>query len=79
MTRFAWHILRFLLLALLTVFAPVARLVLGGLSLLSLLMAGFYTLELPYRAFPVLGMVGVAVGLALSLSLYHALLRILSA
>jgi hypothetical protein len=79
MIRMAWNVLRIPLLALLTVFAPVARLILGGLSLLSLLMAGFYALELPYRAFPVLGMVGAAVGLAVSLSLYHLLLRALAA
>ena len=79
MMRMAWNFLRIPLLAVLTVLAPVVRLVLGGLSLVSLLMAGFYSLELPYRAFPVLGMVAAAVGLALSLSLYYLLLRALSA
>ena len=78
MMRVTWNILRIPLLAVLAVLAPVARLVLGGLSLVSLLMAGFYSLELPYRAFPVMGLLGAAVGLALLLSLYQLLLRSLS-
>ena len=78
MLGIAWNILRITLLATMTVLAPVARVGLGALSLLSLLIAGIYSLELPYRAFPVMGMLGVALGLALLLILYQLILRSLS-
>ena len=75
----AWTIVRLPLAALLAICEPVVRVVLAGLGLLFVLTAGFFALVQPARAVPLMGMLGVAVGLLLLLALYYAILRALSA
>ena len=65
--------------ALLAICEPLVRVILAGLALLFVLIAGFFALVLPLHAFPFFGMLGAAVGLVLLLALYHAVLRALSA
>lgn len=74
-----WAIVRVPIAALLAVCEPIVRVVLAGLALLFALTAGFFALVHPARAVPVLGMLGVAVGLLLLLALYYGILRAVSA
>ena len=74
-----WTIVRVPIAALLAICEPVVRVVLAGLALLFVLTAGFFALVLPAHAAPLLGMLGVAVGLLLLLALYYGILRALSA
>ena len=64
--------------ALLVVAAPLVRLVLGGLGLLSLLAALFYEFFSPLPHPPFWTLLGFAVGCGLTLLLYERLLRLLS-
>lgn len=73
-----WTIVRLPVAALLAICEPVVRVVLAGLALLSVVTAGFFALVQPARAVPLMGMLGVAVGLLLLLALYYAILRALS-
>jgi hypothetical protein len=74
-----WIVVRVPIAALLAICEPVVRVVLAGLALLFVLTAGFFALVLPAHAVPLLGMLGVAVGLLLLLALYYGILRALSA
>ena len=74
-----WMVVRVPIAALLAICEPVVRVVLAGLALLFVLTAGFFALVLPTHAAPLLGMLGVAVGLLLLLALYYGILRALSA
>lgn len=71
----AWTAIRLPTLALLVILEPVVRLLLAGGALLMTLTAIFYAIVRPAPAGPVLGMVGVAVGLFLLLAVYYALLK----
>jgi hypothetical protein len=75
----AWALVRVPVAALLAICEPLVRVILAGLALLFVLIAGFFALVLPLHAFPFFGMLGSAVGLVLLLALYHAVLRALSA
>ena len=75
----AWTLVRAPVAALLAICEPLVRVILAGLALLFVLIAGFFALVLPLHAFPFFGMLGAAVGLVLLLALYHAVLRALSA
>lgn len=77
--RTVWTIVRLPIAALLAICEPVVRVVLAGLALLFVLTAGFFALVQPAHAVPLLGMLGVAVGLLLLLALYYGILRALSA
>jgi hypothetical protein len=74
-----WTIVRLPVAALLAICEPVVRVVLAGLALLFVLTAGFFAVVQPAHAVPLLGMLGVAVGLLLLLALYYGILRGLSA
>lgn len=74
-----WTIVRLPVAALLAICEPVVRVVLAGLALLFVVTAGFFALVQPAHAVPLLGMLGVAVGLLLLLALYYGILRALSA
>jgi hypothetical protein len=75
----AWALVRVPVAALLAICEPLVPVVLAGLALLFLLIAGFFALVLPLHAFPFFGMLGAAMGLILLLALYYALLRAFSA
>ena len=76
--RVLWHLVRLPVFALLVVAAPLVRLVLGGLGLLSLLAALFYEFFSPLPHPPFRTLLGFAVGCGLTLLLYERLLRLLS-
>lgn len=77
-SRALWAMVRLPLLALLGVLEPLVRLLLVGGALLMTLTAIFFALVQPISTFHFLGMLGLAAGLVLLLSLYYALLRVLS-
>jgi hypothetical protein len=76
--RVLWHLVRLPVFALLIMAAPLVRLVLGGLSLLSLLAALFYEFfsALPHP--PFWSLLGFAAACGLTLLLYERLLRLFS-
>jgi hypothetical protein len=76
--RLAWTVVRLPIVVLLAICEPIVRTVLAGLALLLVMTAGFFILALPLHAFPLFGMLNVAIGLILLLGLYYALLRVLS-
>jgi hypothetical protein len=76
--RALWALVRLPLLALLGVLEPLVRVLLAGGALLMTLTAIFFVLVQPISTFPFWGMLGLAAGLVLLLSLYYALLRLLS-
>ena len=72
-----WLLIRLPVLTLLTILAPVLRVLLGSLALLGVVMALFWKLVGPPH-FPFVGMLAASVGCALALAGYNALLRLLS-
>jgi hypothetical protein len=76
--RALWALVRLPLLALLGVLEPLVRLLLAGGALLMTLTAIFFAVVRPISTFPFWGMLGLAAGLVLLLSLYNTLLRLLS-
>jgi len=76
--RVCWHLVRLPVFALLLVAAPLVRLALGALGLLSLLAALFYEFFSPLPHPPFWTLLGFAVGCGLTLLLYERLLRLLS-
>jgi hypothetical protein len=74
-----WVLVRLPIAALLAICEPVVRVVLAGSALLLVFTTGFLALVRPAHAVPLLGMLGVAVGLVLLLALYYGILRALSA
>lgn len=75
--RALWLVIRLPAFALLAILAPVARLLLGSLALLGVLMALFWKLLGPPH-FPFIAMLGASIGCGLALAGYEALLRLLS-
>ena len=80
LARLGLAILRFVgaavclsLSALLGLLEPLARLVLGSLAVLALLLSGFYAFAVPFKAFPVFGLLGAALALTLLIGLLRAL------
>ena len=59
--------------AVLGLLEPLARLVLGSLAALALLLSGFYAFAVPFKAFPVFGLLGAALTLTLLAGLLRAL------
>ena len=76
--RVLWHFVRLPVFALLVLAAPLVRLVLGAVGLLSLLAALFYEFFSPLPHPPFWTLLGFAVGCGLTLLLYERLLRLLS-
>ena len=76
--RVMWHFLRLPVLAVLLLAAPLVRLALGALGLLSLLAALFYRFFSPLPHPPFWTLLGFAVGCGLALVLYERLLRLFS-
>jgi hypothetical protein len=76
--RALWHFARLPVLAVLLLAAPVVRLALGALGLLSLMAALFYRFFSPLPHPPFWTLLGFAVGCGLTLLLYERLLRLLS-
>jgi hypothetical protein len=74
-----WTLVRLPIAALLAICEPVVRIALAGSALVLVFTAGFLALVRPAHAVPLLGMLGVAVGLVLLLALYYGILRALSA
>lgn len=76
--RALWHVVRLPVFAILVLAAPLVRLALSALGLLSLLAAVFYEFfsALPHP--PFWSLLGFAVGCGLTLLLYERLLRLLS-
>jgi hypothetical protein len=77
--RGTWLAARWPLLAVLVILEPVIRLLLAGSALLLALTALFFVLVRSPAAFPFWGMLGVSTSLVLALTLYYAILRVLSA
>jgi hypothetical protein len=72
-----WQAIRLPLLALLTILAPVARIVLGGFAFIVTLMA--FVLEfISSRPIPLFLMLGVGLGAYALLAIYEGLLQLLS-
>ena len=76
--RVLWHLVRLPVFALLVLAAPLVRLVLGALGLLSLLAALFYEFFSPLPHPPFWTLLGFAVGCGVTLLLYERLLRLFS-
>jgi len=76
--RLLWHVVRTPVFAILLVSAPLVRLVLAALGLLSILAALFYELVSPLPHPPFWSLLGFAVGCGLTLLLYERLLRLFS-
>ena len=76
--RVLWHLVRLPVFAVLMLAAPLVRLALGGLGLLSLLAAFFYQFFSPLPHPPFWSLLGFAVGCGLTLVLYERLLRLFS-
>lgn len=76
--RVLWHFARLPVLAVLLLAAPLVRLALGALGLLSLLGALFYRFFSPLPHPPFWTLLGFAVGCGLTLLLYERLLRLFS-
>ena len=76
--RVVWHFVRLPVFAILVLAAPLVRLALSALGLLSLLAALFYEFfsALPHP--PFWSLLGFAAGCSLTLLLYERLLRLLS-
>lgn len=76
--RVLWHVVRLPVFAILVLAAPLVRLALSALGLLSLLAALFYEFfsALPHP--PFWSLLGFAAGCGLTLLLYERLLRLLS-
>jgi hypothetical protein len=75
--RTLWLVARLPTLTLLALLAPVVRLVLSSLAFLGVLMALFWKAVGPPN-FPFAATLGAAIGCALVLACYEALLRLLS-
>ena len=76
--RLLWHLVRLPVFALLVLAAPLVRLALGALGLLSLLAALFYEFFSPLPHPPFWTLLGFAVGCGLTLLLYERLVRLFS-
>jgi hypothetical protein len=76
--RVLWNCVRLPVFAVLVLAAPLVRLVLGALGLLSLLVAFFYQLFSPLPHPPFWSLLGFAIGCGVALVLYERLLRVLS-
>jgi hypothetical protein len=76
--RVLWHLVRLPVFAVLVLAAPLVRLALGALGLLSLLAALFYQFFSPLPHPPFWSLLMFAVGCGLTLLLYERLLRLLS-
>jgi hypothetical protein len=76
--RVLWHLVRLPVFAVLLLAAPLVRLALGALGLLSLLAAVFYQFFSPLPHPPFWSLLGFAVGCGLTLVLYERLLRLFS-
>ncbi|HVZ31537.1 MAG TPA: hypothetical protein VG963_03880 [Polyangiaceae bacterium] len=73
----AWQVIRLPLLGLLTILAPVVRLLLGGFAFIVTLMA--FVLEFTStRPIPFFGMLAVALGAWAVLAVYEGLIQLLS-
>lgn len=76
----AWKMIRFPVVALMIILEPVARLLLTGFALLMTLTALFLKLVMPPQAHaPFWPLLAIAVGCMAVLTVYHAILRFLSA
>jgi hypothetical protein len=76
----AWKVIRFPVVAIMIILEPVARLLLAGFALLITLTAFFLKLVMPPLAHaPFWTLLAIAVGCMAVLTVYHAILRILSA
>jgi len=76
--RVLWHLVRLPVFAVLVLAAPLVRLALGALGLLSLLAALFYQFFSPLPHPPFSSLLGFAIGCGLTLLLFERLLRLLS-
>jgi hypothetical protein len=76
--RVLWHLVRLPVFAVLVLAAPLVRLVLSAMGLLSLLAALFYEFFSPLTHPPFWSLLGFAIGCGLTLVLYERLLRFLS-
>jgi len=76
--RVLWHLVRLPVFALLVLAAPLVRLALGALGLLSLLAALFYEFFSPLPHPPFWTLLGFAVGCGVTLLLYERLVRLFS-
>src|SRR5205823_11958950 len=74
-----WAVIRLPILALLVILEPLIRVLLAGSALLITLTAFFYKLVMPHAPVPFSGMLGLAVGCVMFLSLCYPLLCFLSA
>jgi len=75
-----WKAIRFPVVALMIVLEPVVRLLLAGFALLMTLTALFLKLVMPLQAHaPFWTLLAIAVGCMAVLTVYYAILRILSA
>jgi hypothetical protein len=72
-----WQAVRLPALGLLTILAPVARIVLGGFAFIMTLMA--FVLEfISTRPIPLMGMLAIGLGAFVVLAIYEGLLQLLS-
>jgi hypothetical protein len=76
--RVLWQLVRLPVFAVLVLAAPLVRLALGALGLLSLLAALFYQFFSPLPHPPFWSLLGFAVGCGLTVVLYERLLRLFS-
>jgi len=76
--RVLWHLVRLPVFAVLVLAAPLVRLALSALGLLSLLGALFYEFLSPLPHPPFWSLLGFAIACGLALVLYERLLRLFS-
>jgi hypothetical protein len=73
-----WCVVRSVVLALLVIVEPMARVILSAVSLISLAMAFFFEFATPLSQVPFWGLLGVSLASLWLLTAYYALMRILS-
>lgn len=76
--RVLWNVIRFPILAVLTLFEGVVQTVLGGLAFLSLLIALFFEYATPVTRFPFWETLAFSGMCALALVLYYTVVHLLS-
>src|SRR5690242_1577022 len=78
LARGVWHLVRLPLLALLIVLEPIVSAILVFCAMVGTITALVFRLATTLPDFPFWGMLGVSLGCAGALALYHGLMRVLT-
>lgn len=73
-----WFVVRWPVFATLVILEPIARVILSGVALISVVIAVFFSLFATIPSFPFYGMLAVAVACLLGLVTYYILIGIFS-